>query len=150
RTTRAADAARYGNLSDEVIGPLPGSPPWTGGGITLPALGTLWIAGIPVYGQVLDSATAPRAAGKVSDLRVLRQPLLQNEDIDASVSVNLRIAVAWPLAGSMSTRAPPRRESSVATSKALGTKVTAVDSTRSMRRPRMLLYGPVMPTSLMN
>ena len=60
-------------MSYEVIGPLPGSPAWTGGGITLPALGTLWIAGIPVYGQALDSATAPRAAGKVSDLRVLYQ-----------------------------------------------------------------------------
>ena len=32
----------------------------------------------------------------------------------------------------------------------LGIKVIVVDSTRSMRRPRMLSYGPVMPTSLMN
>ena len=60
-----------------------------------------------------------------------------------------RMADALPVAASTSTTAPPRRGSPVATSKELGTKVTVVNSTRSTRRPRMLSYGPVMPTSVM-
>ena len=67
-----------------------------------------------------------------------------------SSSITRRIAAALPVAGSTSTTTPASRGSPLATSNALGTNVTVVASTRSMRRPRMLSYGPVMPTSLMN
>ena len=52
--------------------------------------------------------------------------LKADEKVIGNISVrniNRRMLTAWPVAGSMSTTAPPRRGSSVATSNAVGTNV---------------------------